>query len=398
MKKVLIISALVAFAMISVNAQKIQSTSFGKGINFMAKDSSMTMKMHFRMQNLYDVQHNLTSNSSKSNFLIRRSRLKFSGYAFSPKLKYKAELGLSNRDISTSSEDGNTKGGGRIILDAVLKYKFQKHWELWVGQTKLPGNRERVVSSANLQFVDRSLVNSKFNVDRDMGLQIHGKYKLGNMVVRPKFAFSKGEGRDITTDNLGGFCYTGRLDLLPMGEFEGKKQDYILSDITRQSKPKLAIGISGNYNDRAVRQQGQLGKFVTQFDSAGNELGYAENSLYMLEADLLFKVKGFSTLIEFANTSAQYQLTNTDRQYNTGTGFNAQMGYLFENNFEVAGRFTGISADNNLYSGITATDEYTLAVSRYFVGHSLKVQSDISYIQTPGNETIRFRAQMEMQF
>ena len=34
----------------------------------------------------------------ESNFLIRRARLKFDGYAYTPKLKYKFELGLSNRD------------------------------------------------------------------------------------------------------------------------------------------------------------------------------------------------------------------------------------------------------------------------------------------------------------
>ena len=32
----------------------------------------------------------------QSNFLIRRARLKLKGFAFSPKLEYKIEIGLSN--------------------------------------------------------------------------------------------------------------------------------------------------------------------------------------------------------------------------------------------------------------------------------------------------------------
>ena len=45
---------------------------------------------------------------------------------------------------------------------------------------KLPGNVERVVSSANLQLIDRSLLNSRFNIDRDLGIQLRHKTKLGS--------------------------------------------------------------------------------------------------------------------------------------------------------------------------------------------------------------------------
>jgi hypothetical protein len=35
----------------------------------------------------------------------------------------------------------------KIVLDAVLKWKVHQNWIIWAGQTELPGNRERVVSS-----------------------------------------------------------------------------------------------------------------------------------------------------------------------------------------------------------------------------------------------------------
>jgi hypothetical protein len=38
------------------------------------------------------------------------------------------------------------------------------------GQTKLPGNNQRVVSSGSLEFTDRTINNSRFNIDRDFGL------------------------------------------------------------------------------------------------------------------------------------------------------------------------------------------------------------------------------------
>jgi hypothetical protein len=40
------------------------------------------------------------------------------------------------------------------------------------GQTKLPGNNQRVVSSGSLEFTDRTINNSRFNIDRDFGLLI----------------------------------------------------------------------------------------------------------------------------------------------------------------------------------------------------------------------------------
>lgn len=371
---------------------------FGKGLVFTAQDSSFKLKFNARIQSLFVVEYDATNTDStvsntSSNFMIRRARLKFGGYAFSPKVVYKIELGLSGRDISTSKEDGLGGDASRIILDAVIKWEFAKNYTLWVGQTKLPGNRERIISSSNLQMVDRSLVNSKFNIDRDMGIQLRAKWKFGNFVVKPALAFTQGEGRDITAGNFGGFSYTARLDFNPFGEFT-KKGDYIGGDLAREDKPKLAFAISGNYNDRAIRQGGQLGAFVK--DTLDN---YVENSLASCLADLIFKYKGFSVHSEFGYRVALSQFDATTKKFNTGYGFNIQMGYVFVKNYEFAARFSMIRKDGS-YSGLKDINEYTVGFSRYIVGHNLKVQTDLGYAHNP-TETLgvfRFRLQVEMQF
>ena len=392
-KVLVVVGAIVIGTASTVSAQSSKTSSFGKGINFITDDSTLKVKFHYRMQQLYVASYDGTDWSS--NALMRRSRIKLDGYALTPKLVYKVELGLTGRDMSVSSEAGQGRGSSRLILDAALKYQMNKHWQLWAGQTKLPGNRERVVSSANLQFVDRSNVNSKFNIDRDMGIQLHGKFKAGDMVIRPKFALSNGEGRDITEGNHGGLCYTARLDFLPFGSFEGKKQDYVLSDLTRQSKPKLAIGVTYNQNQNAVRQQGQLGRFVT--DSLGN---FVENTLTHVAADLLFKYQGFSVLAEYAMTEGAKQLVDVSRNFNTGSGINVQAGYLLKSNWEFAARYTSVAPDNATFSGIREQNEYTLGISRYISGHNLKIQSDYGMIETvatSSTSSYRFRLQVEMQ-
>ena len=105
-KKILVAIALIALT--SLNAQEISDTSFGKGlINFVAKDSSFSVKFAPRIQARFNSQWDYDGDSygdATQNFLLRRARLKFSGFAYSPKLKYKVELGLSNRDVSGASE------------------------------------------------------------------------------------------------------------------------------------------------------------------------------------------------------------------------------------------------------------------------------------------------------
>jgi len=374
----------------SINAQDTTGNIFGKGISIIALDSSFSMKFSARFQTLYEGTLNTESNHWNDKFLTRRARLKFDGFAYSPKLIYKIELSMSNRDIGgVLPETNNT---ANIILDAVLKYKFAKGWQIWFGQTKLPGNRERVNSSQKLQFVDRSLVNGAFNLDRDLGFQLHHEGSLGNAVIKQALSLSKGDGRNTTVNNIGGYDFTARLEFLPFGEFI-KDGDYFGSDLEREKSPKLSIGVVYDYNDGAGRQRGQLGGFVS--DTNGDQV---TNDLSTVFIDAILKYNGWSMATEYAHKSAKDDLS-FDRKYGTGNGFVFQTGYLFLNNFEVAGRYTIINPDDPAFSGLQEVTEYTLGFSKYFSGHSLKIQSDLSYSEIADNDNeFRFRFQVELSF
>ena len=375
-------------------AQKQAKPDFGTGLKYTSPDTTFYVKANFRMQNLLVVTYDDVNNLSSSQFLIRRSRIKLDGFAFPKNLKYKVELGLSNRDMSTNREDGNGRGASRLILDAVIQWQFSKHWSLWAGQTKLPGNRERVSSSGDLQFVNRSLLNSRYTLDRDAGLQLRGKYLIGKMILAPAFAVSQGEGRNITSSNFGGYGYTAHLEWFPLGDFSSKKSAFISADLDREPAPKLAIGLTYDYNDRAVRQGGQLGSFVK------NEEGiYQENSLEAVFIDLMFKYRGFSILSEYADKQSKVGQAISSSSFRSGSGFNFQMGYLLAKDWEVALRYTTVERDTD-FSAIKDEDQYTFGISKYIVGHKLKVQSDVTRIIYPGlsDRAFQFRMQVEMQF
>jgi hypothetical protein len=284
----------------------------------------------------------------------------------------------------------------RVILDAVLKWSFYGNWSIWLGQTKLPGNRERVISSQNLQFVDRSLVNSWFNIDRDIGIQIRHKDNVGARgIIREIFSVSMGEGRNIIAQNIGGYDYTVRLEYLPMGAFVSNG-DYFAADLKREASPKLAVGISYDFNDDAAKQRGQLGLFM--IDSLGNQY---TNDLQAIFVDAIFKYKGLSFQSEYALKLAREEIIVDSEfgslRYATGQGFVFQGGFLFPSNLELAARYTRIRSDSEKFSSIREQNEYTLGISKYFKDHNLKVQSDISYFNSlSGDDFMQFRLQVEL--
>ena len=397
----------VALALLLMSApvfsQEDNAPPFGKGLfNLKGKDNSWDMKIGFRMQFLASNSWLQEDNfdgfllEPESSFMIRRSRLKFDGFAFSPKLEYKVEFGLSNNDMSgTSPYTGNTP---RFIMDAVVKWNFYENFVLWVGQTKLPGNIERVISSANMQLVDRSLLNSLFNIDRDIGFQLRHHLDLtDSFVVREIFALSQGEGRNVTTGNLGGHQYTGRIELLPFGYFS-KDGDYSGSDLEREPKPKLMLSASYDYNDDAVRNRSNMGTYMV------TDIGFHETPIETVFVDAMFKYRGFSFMAEYASRSADDPVavnsdgTPTGVVVQEGNAINLQSGYLFKNNWEVAGRFTHVELDEIL-TGTGPQSQYTLGVSKYFVGHKLKVQTDVNYLDLDHDiGEVVWRLQMELHF
>ena len=387
---------------ISMNAQvaieSMKPTSFGNGIvNFKGANDSWSIKMGARMQLLSAnswLHDNGTLSDHKSAAVVRRYRLKFDGYVYDPTVKYKLELGLSNHDLSGFSEA--TKYSPRLVLDAVVMWNFAGNFEVWFGQTKLPGNIERVVSSANLQLVDRSKLNSEFTLDREFAMQLRHHHTVGDkFVIRERLAISQGEGRNVTIDNAGGHHYMGRIELLPFGLFQSKGE-YKGGDLKREQTPKLMLSSTYSYNFDARKNKGSQGVY---FEDIGEEIGKdysgvsADVQTFFIDA--VFNYKGFSFMGEYAKRDADEIVDNLMR---VGNGLNLMSGYLFKNNWEVAGRYTHIDL-----TGRDIRDEYTLGVSRYVVGHKLKIQSDITYtdrseyVDSKANNRLGFRLQVEIQ-
>lgn len=396
------IALLIGFALLagSLKAQ-ITVGKFGSGIKLMAEDSSYYMKIGLRFQNLITADWSLEDESEgyagdfEANAMVRRSRLKFDGWALNKRLRYKVELSLSNRDNGGGNIDefGNA---ANIILDAAISYKFYKNFSVKFGQAKLAGNRERVISSGDLQFVDRSRLNSRFTLDRDVFLQLSNSQTFGeDFILRAMASMGLGEGKNQIDGYHDGFDYTYRIEVLPFGIFQSKG-DYVGSSIEREQKPKLSLGITFDNNRNAIRERGQRGNFIV--DSNGEYFGKDLNSWFV---DLMFKYEGFSLMGEWVDRSTGDKdplVFDPEAiligQFYTGSALNLALGFLFENNIELALRYTGMNAD-------ASTDEahYTLGLNKFFVGHKLKLQTDFSLInREEAQNSALWRTQVEIHF
>ncbi len=383
---------------------QVKAPKFGKGIQILGQDSTYYAKVGFRFQNLFVSEWDLVNDDfsqakfQNSDFMVRRSRLKFDGWAVSPKLKWKLELALSNRDNGGGATSTEFNRAANIVLDAYVDWNFWKSFSIKFGQGKLPGNRERVISSGNLQLVDRSRLNSRYNIDRDVGFTLSNWTKLGKQFfIKEVAAVSQGEGRNITSGHHGGFDFTYRVEFLPFGKFQSKG-DYIGSSIKKESKPKLAIGVTYDNNQNAVRNRGQLGSFIQ--DSTG---AYFGKDLNTFMADLMFKYQGLSVMAEYADKSTgdnnPFVLDGSGNKigtFYTGTGLSVQAGFMFKSNWEPVFRYTDITPQSGVANAET---QYTFGLNKFVVGHKLKIQTDLTYRSINGSDDqLFFRTQLDIHF
>lgn len=367
-----------------VSAQKKHPEFVSKqGIGLVMPDSSFSFNFRFRIQNRVGIaapDDDLT-NITETDFRVRRMRLRAEGFMLNPRLTYNFQLSFTRAD-----QDWDNSGLPLVLRDAMVNYDLTKHFRIGMGQGKLPGNRQRVVSSGDIHFTDRSIVNGAYTLDRDIGLFSTYRLNLGKTpYLLFKGAITSGEGRGVANTKEfsntvlpnGGLAYTGRVEFLPLGEFTNRG-DYFEGDVEREAKPKLSVAATYHYNDRAIRTQGQLGRAL-----------YAARSFSGFNVDALFKYNGWALACEYISRSmGQGQNAITKRSATdsvfvlVGSGINTELGYTFKNMWEVVGRYAYTNPDKAIYKvgrdGFK-NEEYCLAFVKYLKKHRVKIVNEFSY-------------------
>ncbi|MBX3044366.1 MAG: porin [Candidatus Kapabacteria bacterium] len=337
------------------------------GIMFETADTSLSVIMRFRMQNR--ISYNTVSEtdlSAKSTELaVRRLRLRFGGLLYK-KLSFNLQLSFARRDWDIVDSDLPN-----LIRDAMVFWNFSPNIQLGIGQTKLPGNRQRVISSGDMQFTDRSIVNSIFTIDRDFGIQGLYSTKISDVGLNIRGALSNGDGRYAPQMPGANFAYTGRIEVLPFGKFSGGG-DYFEGDLMREQKPKLSVGVTYSYNEKSTRTRGQLGpQLLKTVDQS------------VLLADAILKYRGFAFYTEYAQRNADEPFTGflegAPVYVYIGQGYLFQASYIFDSNIEVAVRMATVIPDEAIreFSGAEFNRQFTGSLSYYISNHRAKAQLEL---------------------
>jgi phosphate-selective porin OprO and OprP len=349
---------------------------FDEGVIF-KDDNNFFMRMRFRLQNRYtlETQEAQELDLAVSEFRIRRTRLRFDGYALDPRLLYRLQLSFTRDDM-----DWDNSQVPNVLRDAVAGWRWTPYQTTWVGMTKLPGNRQRVVSSGSLQLVDRSIVNAIFTIDRDTGIQHHSQFGS----ERPlwlKFALSNGEGRNKPNRNAS-MASTVRMEWQPLGTFKGDGDNFE-ADLNREAEPRLALALVHSANQSSSRTGGQIGR-----DLPSDTFRSMESRM----ADALFKYRGFSLSSEWAKRTAPSPIISADRFIYVGEGLNIQGGYVFDSNWEPSFRLSMVRPEADIRDLAQEQLQYTLGLSKYIRRHAIKVQSDLTYQEQLASPALSYNA------
>lgn len=314
----------------------------------------------------------------ENTFGIRRARLQFTGHVFGKHNRYKAEFAFSPRDLGM--RDGVPTQ--TPLLSWFTEFTHLRDLSLRLGQYKLLYSRQRVISSGDLAFVDRSLVQGEFNLDRDIGLHLFSSDLLGLDRFRYYAGVSIGEGRDVwateplLSTDAGGLQYLVRVEALPLGGAK-EKWDYSEVDFDRHEVPRLSLGLAYAFLDDGARVRGYQGSSFAD----GGFVDY-----HNLHADLLMKWAGLSAFGEFYWRQGNRQPApsgDVTEQARNGIGYGVQLDALLPAApVNVGARYSTFQPGpySPTDTALGTSQEAGLTVGWFPAEHALKLQADVFHL------------------
>ncbi len=314
---------------------------------------------------------------SESTFEPRRLRMKIGGHGYQPWLKYYFEVDLQpNRDA-----DGSSASASARVIDWRIDLAKWDWGTLRVGQWKIDLNRERVDSSGRQQFVERSIANRVFTIDRQIGIQLRGHlFKNTPADLRYYAGVFNGEGRGVRNNDTG-MMYAGRLQWNFLGRDLGVRQ----TDVEYTELPTGSLAIGGATNEGSCTRWsssgcGNLDGFTSPATAATNQF-----KIDQVVQEFAFKWRGFSVQQEYHRKTVKDQVAVTE---NDLTGGYFQSGYFFHNllpavppPLELAVRYAFVDEPNAVDRTFeNEREELTVGANWFFSGHNNKLTFDYSHL------------------
>lgn len=313
---------------------------------------------------------------------IRRARLRLVGHVLSPALTFAVQYDpLEN-----------------FLLDARINYAIRPWLQLRAGQWSIEYNRERIISSADQQMVDRSILNRTFMLDRQQGAMVHGRVGRGRRWDSNYWTgVFNGTGRGRGNDD-------GRPMWMARYQWNaaGGGLDFTAGDLDRGKdvRAAFAVAASGNRSAYSRFAIGGADQLEGVLPGLPGQYGVGQ---WVAESALRWR--GTSLQHEYHWKRVTDRRTGETRRID---GFYVQGGF-FPHEFwkpaprplEIAARYAAIDADR---TGIEhPRQEIGVGANWFLRRHRHKLEADATRLRfdTPQGSTtspVRIRLQWEISF
>lgn len=372
----------------------------GKGLNWGEQDGDWFFRMQNRLQPRFSTPYDpdprtlesLRANDSE--LFFRRVRTMLGGNLGSKDLNFNIQYDWLDL----------------FARDAALIYHWGEELNIWVGRGKAMYNDERVVSSGRLQFVNRSIVSDLFTVDRQAGIQLHGRlFRDTDMDLDYSLGAFGGEGLEFRRNESGKPMLLGRVRWNVLGPRMPQEQsDYMFTPIPTA---RITFG--------AMSGEGRCTRFESQPNGCialpnFRDPRQAEGDQFALRQLLLegkFAWQGISVLSELhwkEVVDRAREANDPWRETNMFGGF-VQAGVMMQKfglglppGLEVAARYALVDPDDP--RGTDQQREITAVINWYVDGHNNKFSAEISHLDIADpnlqeqDAGLRFRVQWELRF
>ncbi len=412
---------------------------YDNGFYIRSSDDLFSLKINGRIQFRWTHYATRASNrylspgrqrNDRTGFDVQRLRLGFSGNVYDENLTYRIELQSDAGDEGTAD-----------LRYAWVNYRFEDEFQITAGIFKIASTRGQMTSSANLQFVDRSVMDAVFQLDRGLGVRFWGQLfdKRLDYYVDVVNSFNGASNRTITTDPAeldGNPGIVGHLVWHVLGEFQDPNASRKMApgrdmrsqaDHEHHESPALDLGFHYAFNeDEGDRRTSRIPVPLPRGFGPRGGFGLVRShglQIHQFGFESAFKYRGFSATGEYILRTLDVRrggrqpftplwLLTGDDSTNAQHGAYVQVGYFLpipglERKLEAVARVGGISA---LAGGQEGTWEYAGGLNYYIKEDKVKLQADVTKVsEVPisssshslanvNDDALIFRVQLQVAF
>lgn len=352
--------ALIALAASPARAEE-PAASFGydpdRGAFIRTRDGRWELNPYAMVQ-LQNVTLAAEGKPLSTSFSVHAAKLIFHGHIFDPSLTYHFQINA---------------GDGKVAAeDIYLRWEPLPQLGLLAGQYEVPFNRQHITLEAYQQLIDRSIVDARFNLQRDIGAAAY----LSDAAHRFEATLGVWNGsRQNAPNDDKSYMGTLRLAYNPWGPIAFRE-----ADLADSRRPRLSIAGAFAYNPERV---------IPDTTGAGSKVTWHRIAQGVFEVTLRYRGVSLSTEAHARRLSLDSGATKLDY------GAFGQLGvFVLPQHLELTARFAGLDGDLGAHD---TARELTTGASYYFRGHRLKLQADYSWLLTR-DHSVDHRVRTQLEF